>query len=87
MRSQLNKILKKYIELFEKKQELKFEFAVSDDLMGIINFGDVLYFNITDIVYDIDTNQPKGLIINWLYDNLDSDKKINFYSYSKGLRI
>lgn len=86
MRKKLNKILKKYIKKFEKKHDLTFEFAVSDDLMGVISFGDVLFFNINDIVYDIDTKQPKGLIIDWLYDSINQDKYINFQSYSKGLR-
>ena len=86
MRKKLNKILKKYIKKFEKKHGLTFEFAVSDDLMDVICFGDVLFFSINDIVYDIDTKQPNGLIIDWLYDSINQDKYINFYSYSKGLR-
>lgn len=86
MRKKLNKILKKYIKKFEKKHDCYFEHAVSDDLMGVICFGDVLFFNINDIIYDIDTKQPKGLIIDWLYDSINQDKYINFYSYSKGLR-
>lgn len=86
MRRKLNKILKKYIKKFEKKHGLTFEFSVSDDLMDVICFGDVLFFSINDIVYDIDTKQPEGLIIDWLYDSMYQDKYINFYSYSKGLR-
>lgn len=86
MRKKLNKILKKYIKKFEKKHDCCFEHAVADDLMGVICFGDVLFFSINDIVYDIDTKQPKGLIIDWLYDSIHQDKHINFYSYSKGLR-
>lgn len=86
MRKKLNKILKKYIKKFEKKHDCRFEHAVSDNLMGIICFGDVLFFDINDIIYDIDTNQPKGLIIDWLYDGIYQDNYINFKSYSKGLR-
>lgn len=86
MRKKLNKILKKYIKKFEKKHGLTFEFAVEDDLMDVICFGDVLFFSIHDIIYDIDTKQPKGLIIEWLYDSMYQDKYINFQSYSKGLR-
>lgn len=86
MRKKLDKILKKYIKKFEKKHKLNFEFAVSDDLMDVICFGDVLLFSINDIIYDIDTKQPKDLIIDWLYDSIHQDKHINFYNYSKGLR-
>lgn len=86
MRKKLDKILKKYIKKFEKKHGLTFEFAVSDDFMDVICFGDVFFFSINDIIYDIDTKQPKDLIIDWLYDSINQDKHINFYSYSKGLR-
>ena len=86
MRKKLDKILKKYIKKFEKKHDCYFEYAVVDDLMGVICFGDVLFFDIADIIYDIDTKQPKGLIIDWLYDSINQDKYINFQSYSKGLR-
>lgn len=86
MRKNLDNILKKYIEKFEKKHGLNFEFAVNDDLMGVICFGCVFYFDINDIVYDIDTKQPKHLIIDWLYDTMNQDKYINFQSYSNGLR-
>ena len=86
MRKKLDKILKKYIKKFEKKHGLTFEFAVSDDLMGVICFGCVFYFDINDIVYDIDTKQPKYLILDWLYDSMHQDKYINFQSYSNGLR-
>ena len=86
MRNKLDKVLGKYIRKFEKKHGLRFEFAVADDLMGVICFGDVLFFDINNIIYDIDTKQPKGLIIDWLYDTMNQDKYINFQSYSKGLR-
>lgn len=86
MRKKLDKILKDYIEKFEKKQYLTFEFAVSDDLMGVICFGCVYYFSINDIIYDIDSKHPKNLIIDWLEYCLEGNK-INYYSYSKGLRL
>ena len=86
MRKKLDKILEKYIKKFEKKHGLTFEFAVSDDLMGVIFFGCVFYFDINNIIYDIDTKQPEGLIIDWLYDTMNHDKYINFQSYSMGLR-
>lgn len=87
MRKKLDEILKKYIKLFEKKHSLNFEFAVNDDLLDVISFGSVYFFSIDDIIFDIDTNQPKGLIIQWLEESLEyKDKIINYKSYSKGLR-
>ena len=70
-----------YINRFCKKQELDFEYWV----------GDVYFFNFTDIVWDINSNQPKRLILDWLEDCLDEQKTaigiINYFSYSKGLRF
>ena len=86
MRKKLDKVLKKYIKKFEKKHGLTFEFAVLDDLMDTICFGCVFYFDMADIIYDIDTKQPKGLIIDWLYESMEETEPMNFYSYSKGLR-
>lgn len=86
MREKLDKILKEYIKKFEKKQNLNFDFAVSEDLMGVICFSDSYFINITDVVYDIDTDQSKGLILEWIEYYVDGNN-INYYSYSKGLRL
>jgi hypothetical protein len=80
-----------YIKRFCKKQELDFEYWVGDNIGGVASFGDVYFFNFTDIVWDINSNQPKGLILDWLEDCLDQQKTvigiINYFSYSKGLRF
>jgi len=84
-----NKKLKEnyYIDKFCKKQELTFDGWVGDEVGGIAWFGDVLFFNFQDIVWDINSKQDKDLIINWIYESLDNQEKaINYFSYSKGLR-
>ena len=91
LRNTLDDILKEYIRLFEEKHEAFFEFAVEDDLMGIICFGD-WYFNISDIIYDIDNDLPKNLIFKWQEDHINDDKNperkvINLQSYARGLRF
>lgn len=89
IRKQLDHILREYIRLFEEKHDAGFEFAVQDDLTGVICFGDVLYFHISDIIYDIDNDLPRHLIIEWLYDSIDfsdTGNKINLKSYASGLR-
>ena len=73
LRDKLDNILKEYIRLFEEKHEAFFEFAVGDDLMGLLCFGDYL-FAIHDIVYDIDNDLPKNLIFQWQDDSFDSLK-------------
>lgn len=88
LRDKLNSVLKEYIRKFEEKHDCRFEYAVSDDLTGIISFGDIYFFHISDIIFDIDTNQPKGLIFEWMSDCAENQHKIiNFRSYAMGLRF
>jgi len=81
--------VKKYIQVFELKQDLSFEFWVSDDIGTIGNFSDFM-INFEDIRYDIDTSQPKGNIIKWYdftFELYSKEKKyINYKSYCMGLR-
>lgn len=90
LRTKLDKILMEYIRLFEKKHDQEFEFAVVDDLAGMISFGSVYYFSISDIIYDIDKDLEPGLIFKWLEDCLENHHNhppINLHSYANGLRF
>ena len=76
-----------YLQKFCNKQEMTNDGWVGGDIGGIALCSD-FFFNLHDIVFDINSNQPKGVIIDWYYDNLENPKKaINYYSYTKGLRI
>lgn len=94
LKFKLEKVLKEYISAFEKKHDVEMEFAVNDDLMGVISFGSINYFNIADIIYDIDNNLEKGLIFCWVEDVVDFNslketkhqKYINLHSYAHGMR-
>ena len=75
-----------YIAKFEKKQELDLEHWV--EFGEIACFGDVFFFNFSDIRLDIDNNIEKGLIIKYTYDSIDHDpKRMNYKSYTMGLRF
>lgn len=83
-------IVDEYIALFEKKHKIELEFWVADDKSGTACFGDIMFFNISDIMFDIDNNLPKNLILDWLNDSVEfSETKgyINLESYSKGVRF
>lgn len=76
-----------YVRKFCDKQEMTNGGWVNDDVGGIAICSD-FYFNLHEIVWDINSKQPKGQIIDWYYENLDApEKAINYYSYTKGLRI
>lgn len=81
-----------YIHKFEKAHGVGFDYAVGEDedLTGVLCFGDH-YFNMSDIVYDVDNKLPIRLIFEWQDAGLDAhssgnDKIINLKSYAMGLR-
>ena len=83
----LVKALHAYIKAFEKKHDLKFDSAVADDLMGVLDFGSTDFFSMCDIIEDIDNDYPKGLIKQWQEDCIQNHPKyINLKSYVMGLR-
>lgn len=75
-----------YIKLFEKKHDCEFEQFVGDSIIDIIVFGDS-YFNMSDIIYDINTNQPKDTLWDWydltLSQALSGEHTINYRNYCK----
>ena len=87
LKEQYEFVVSEYVQIFCNKQGVSFEFWVADQIGGIACFGDILYFNFMDIVWDINSKQPKYQIIDWIYESVDNpEKSINYYSYSKGLR-
>ena len=87
MKEKLKEAIELYIKEFEAKHEIYFDSAIGDDLMGVLDFGCTYFFNISDIVEDIDNNYPKGLILDWNEHTVENHPKyINLNSYAMGLR-
>lgn len=87
LRKVYEKVCNDYLDFFCKKQEIIFEGWVSDQVGGIAFFGEC-FFSFPDIVWDVNSNQPKGLIVDWYHENLElPEKSINYFSYTKGLRV
>lgn len=79
-------VCNEYLQKFCDKQEMSNEGWVNNNVGGIAQCSD-FYFSLHDIVWDINTNQPKGQIIDWSDDNSKNPKKsLNYYNYTKGLR-
>lgn len=90
LRKALDAAIMEYIKAFEKTHGVEFEWATNDDLTGVLCFGDH-YFNMTDIVYDIDNKLPVKMIFEWQESGIEAhfkgiQSKINLHSYAKGLR-
>ena len=92
LRKELEETLMAYIRLFEEKHDVDLQYIINDDIMGVLDFGDAYFFHIADVVYDIDHDLPKGLILQWAEDSIDDSKNptrqtINLQSYAMGLRF
>ena len=74
LREELEEILMRYIRKFEKKHDVQLQYAVDDDIMGVLNFGDAYFFDATDVVYGIDHNLPKEMVLDWYNDTIDYHK-------------
>jgi hypothetical protein len=81
-----------YVQKFANKQQIEFDGWVANEIGGLAIFSSQYFFNISEIVLDINSKQPKGLIIQWQNDGVDfnmcNDKNetINYKSYTMGLR-
>lgn len=81
------------IEEFCKKQDIEFDGWVSDEIGGIALFISQYSFSIDDIILDLRTKQPKGLILQWQDDYIEESIKVNFplnlnyKSYTMGARF
>lgn len=77
---------------FSNKQGLEFDGWVADEVGGIAGFALQYFFNISDIILDLKTKQPKGFILEWQSDGVDynmfneKQEYINYKSYISGLR-
>lgn len=87
LKKQYEFVCNEYATKFCNKQSMSFEGWVGDIIGGIAYCSD-FYFNFQDIVWDVNSKQPKGAIIDWYYENLEiPEKSINYFSYTKGLRV
>lgn len=89
----LNTTIRMVISEFEKKQELYFDYAIADNIHNGLCFSSEYFFNLKDIVFDLETNQPKGRITVWHDEgveynltNLKQPLHINYESWCKGAK-
>jgi hypothetical protein len=81
-----------WVQLFCEKQDLEFDGWVGNEVGGIAGFASQYFFNLSDIIFDLNSNQFKGLILRWQNDAVDfnmfkeTPKYINYKSYTMGLR-
>jgi len=85
LKAQYEAICEKYIEIFCEKQGCNFEFWISDIIGGTAYCSDY-YLDFTDIVFDINSEQEKGLIFEWYKHTIEHEVSIHYFAYANGLR-
>ena len=95
---QLNKqyefVCNEWVQKFCNKQDIEFDGWVGEEVGGIASFCCQYFFNLSEIIFDLKTKQPKHLILTWQSDevdfNMDKDsenqKYITYPNYTMGLR-
>jgi len=91
LQEQYRAIVTAYIRAFEKKHGYQFTGWVGKDRFGeIATFIEEYYFNLSDVLYDIDNNIPKGKIFKWQDATTDANvmnwKEQKFISYRNWLK-
>jgi hypothetical protein len=89
LKIQYESICGEYLRRFIKKQGYEFSGWISGEIGSIAGFIEQYYFSFDDIYFDINEECPRGMIFSWQDHNLEVgiDNCINYYSYSKGLRM
>jgi len=82
-------VCNKYLKAFCEKQDFEFDENawVNEDIGGVAMIND-MFLNFSDIVWDVNSEQPKGMITEWYYMCLENAiNSINYFSYTHGIRI
>jgi hypothetical protein len=80
-------ICQKYVDGFAKKQGLTFERWAGDVVGDTAVFSKSYFYKMYDIVHDVNTNQPRYLIRDWLFENDKKDVKIGYKEYINTLKL
>lgn len=84
-------VCNEYVKKFVQKHGYEFTGWVGSDF-DVAGFIDQYYFNLSDIILDLTTKQPKGQIFEWQDSEVEAHTKdslapsINYKSYTMGLR-
>jgi hypothetical protein len=81
------------VQKFSNKQDIEFDGWVGDEIGGTATFISQYFFDLSDIILDLKTKQPKGMILDWQDEYVEfntsseEQKYINYKSYIMGLRF
>jgi hypothetical protein len=85
-------VCNEWVQKFCNKQQIEFDGWVGNEVSGTASFVCQYFFNLSDIVLDLKTKQPKGQILQWYNEGVEfnmlneTQEHINYKSYIMGLR-
>lgn len=87
--SKYEDICNQLVKEFAGKQDLEFDYWIADITGEVAVFIGEYFFDMSDIMHDLKTIQPKGLIMQWHDDSVEAHFKgiettINYRSYCMG---
>jgi hypothetical protein len=90
---QYHKSCNRLVQKFAKKQELVFDYWVGEEIGGTASFCEEYFFSLAEIILDLETEQPRGKIVQWLQASVEDyfskgldSLMINYRSYIMGAR-
>lgn len=85
LKKEYEKCCQEYVDIFCKKQDMAFEGWVGNEVGSVATCND-FFFNLSDIIHDLNSKQKKGVIVDWYYEDTMLEGGISYYGYTKGIR-
>ncbi|MCB0515192.1 MAG: hypothetical protein KDD49_03905 [Bacteroidetes bacterium] len=92
LNNQYELVCNEIVKRFCAKQKIEFDYWIGDKVGVIALFASQYFIALDDIIFDLNSNQPNGLILDWQNDSVDyntrseSKKYISYPSYANGER-
>ena len=64
-------VCNEWVQKFCNKQQIECDGWVGDEIGGIASFACQYFFNLSDIILDLNTKQPKGQILDWQNEDVE----------------
>jgi len=85
LQDEYEKIVRKYVRTFCKKEDVEFDWWVADRIGGVGSFGD-LFLDFDTIRLNIEEKRPKGEIFDWYWATVETGINVNYSSWCMGYR-
>lgn len=67
------------------KQGVEFDFWLGDEIGSCFSVNCDAVLTLSDILFDLKTNQPKGKIFNWYWSQVSQENPVSYKKYCEYL--